>query len=79
MKAPETLTTATAEARFITEGPSSGGIAGWLLHEGHMFFFRQEFSSGEIHDGIPLAAWLERYAGQHPGIAARLRADLSGL
>ena len=74
MKPPETLTPATAEERFITEGPNSGGIAGWLLHDGHMFSFWQDFGSGAVHTGIPVSEWLSRYAVRHPTIAARLRA-----
>ena len=72
MQPPESLTPSTAERRFITEGPNSGGIAGWLLHEGHMFAFWQDFSSGGIDRGVPVAEWLARHGERHPKIAAVL-------
>lgn len=70
--APDGLTPANAQKRFITEGPNSGGIAGWLLNEGHMHQFYQDFGSGKVFDGVPIATWLERYAERHPDIAAVL-------
>lgn len=73
MQPPEALTPATAEQRFVTDGPNSGGIRGWLLHGGHMFSFWQDFSSGGIRPGIPVALWLSTHGAYHPAIAERLR------
>ncbi len=73
MRPPEHLDSSTAEASWLTEGPNSGGVAGWLLFAGHVFRFWNDFSSGEVEQGIPVAEWLRVYGSVHPSIAAELR------
>ncbi len=75
MQPPESLTQRTAEQYWITEGPNSGGIAGYLLFEGHLFAFRHDFGPIDVDRGIPVAQWLERYADRYPTIATDLKAD----
>lgn len=72
MKAPEHLTQSTAERYWITEGPNSGGIAGYLLYEGHVFPFRHEWGPIDVYAGVAIAEWIERYGAEHPDIASEL-------
>lgn len=74
MDVPEGLDDFTAERSWTTEGPNSGGYGGWFLHQGHMFQFHNEGSSGSISRGIPVAEWIEGWAEHHPEIVAQLRA-----
>ncbi len=76
MEPPDDLGYSTAEAHWITEGPNSGGIAGWLLHDGHMFEFRHEGHSGDVFAGIPVREWLALRAEREPRIAEDLRRRL---
>lgn len=75
MRPPDELTQETAERRWITEGPNSGGIAGYLLYQGHLFAFRQDYGPPDIDRGLSIAEWLERYAERYPDIARELKPD----
>ncbi|MAS96606.1 MAG: hypothetical protein CMO55_25740 [Verrucomicrobiales bacterium] len=61
MKPPENLSTQTAEKYWVTEGPNSGGMEGWLLRGEHVFRFANDFGWSGIEDGITIDAFLDRY------------------
>jgi hypothetical protein len=58
---PAHLGPRTAERMWITEGPNSGGIRGWLLWRGHLFAFENEGPTGTIEPGMPIAEFCSRY------------------
>ncbi|HUQ98146.1 MAG TPA: hypothetical protein VM166_01750 [Gemmatimonadaceae bacterium] len=72
MQPPDNLSTATAEKMWITWGPNSGGIAGWLLFQHHMFYFTDEGHAGSVEPGISVATWITRYRDEHLDIATEL-------
>lgn len=61
MKPPPNLDTGTAEEYWLTEGPNSGGMEGWLLWRDHLFRFAHDFGWSGMEDGITIDAFLARY------------------
>ena len=76
MDYPESHWLDDADAQWITEGPNSGGIAGWLLWREHMFRFEHSGPAGSVERGIPVATFLARHA---PRDDARFRAIVADL
>ena len=60
MKPPDDIAT-IKDADYLHEGPNSGGITGWYLWKGHMFYFVNEGHTGHIDPGVPVATWLARW------------------
>lgn len=61
-RVPDAL--AAAAKRWITEGPNSGGQAGWLLTaDGHLRWFWQDFGASELGPPITVAQFLADHGG----------------
>ena len=46
---------------FLTEGPNSGGVAGLLVTDSHVWWFRAEWTPEVSDRPIPVADFLARY------------------
>ncbi len=76
MEPPAHLGPHTAEQTWITDGPNSGGIRGWLLWHGHLFAFENEGHTGTVQPGISVAAFLDRYGESHDRRLQQIVQDL---
>ncbi len=76
MKPPAELSQSSAERVWITDGPSSGGIRGWLLYAEHLFPFWHEGPTGGVGDGLRIADFRAAHAGTDE---PRLRAVVDEL
>jgi hypothetical protein len=54
---------ADVDARWIVDGPTSGGVRLFILWHGHLFLVEQEFSSGSIGPGIAAAEFAAAHRG----------------
>lgn len=75
MKPPDNIDM-SHDARYLHEGPNSGGVTGWFLRDGHMFAFAHDGPSGSIDDGVPVARWLARWRDSDD---ARVQAAVADL
>jgi hypothetical protein len=73
---PAHLGPRTAERLWITHGPNSGGIRGWLLWRGHLFAFENEGHTGTINSGIPISEFCGRYRDSHDGVLQQIIEDV---
>ena len=55
---PPHLWQGNAEKFWITDGPNSGGIRGYLLWQGHVFRFEDEGHTGHVEPGVPVEAFV---------------------
>ena len=61
MKAPENFNVQKADKYWITEGPNSGGIEGWMLWKDHLFSFQSDYTSPLIGEGLSRSEFTHRY------------------
>lgn len=64
MNFPENLLTSDADAAWITRGPDSSGVAGWLLWRDYMFLYEHTGYSSSVDSGIPVSTFLERFRAE---------------
>jgi hypothetical protein len=54
---------ADVDARWLVDGPNSGGVRFLILWQGHLFLVEQDFSSGSIGPGIAAAEFAATHRG----------------
>lgn len=54
---------ADIDGQWIVEGPNSGGVTFYMLWREHMFRVEQDFGSGSVGSGVPVAEFLAAYRG----------------
>lgn len=54
---------ADVDARWIVDGPNSGGVRFFILWREHLFLVEQDFSSGSIGPGIAVAEFAATHRG----------------
>lgn len=64
------------DAQWIVAGPNSGGVSFFVLWHEHLFLVENDFSSGSIEPGIPVAVFLARHRGTSDDRYRRIVADL---
>lgn len=52
-----------ADAQWIVDGPNSGGVKFYILWHGHLFLVEQDFSSGSVDPGVPVAEFIATHRG----------------
>ena len=64
------------DAKWIVDGPNSGGIRFWVLWRDHMFYGEHEGVSSSISKGITPRAFAEKYEGDGDVRYRRILDDL---
>lgn len=72
MTFPENLGLPDVTQYWVTRGPNSGGIEGWLLYDSHVFSFLHD-GAFTVGDGVPAKVWLEAHSSAEPKIAAAVQ------
>ncbi len=51
------------DGQWIVDGPNSGGVRFYMLWREHLFLVEQDFSSGSVGPGVPVATFLAAHRG----------------